>query len=85
MFITAFRINKIIINLKFFCAEYLFHTIKTATELKMKITVHAISIIVSDGVHIHIGKLIVLYHTLPVCAKYDAAEPVIITSNGIRK
>ncbi len=82
-FITAFRINKAIINLKFFCAEYLFHTIKTATELKMKITVHAISINVLDGVHV--GRLIVLYHTLPVCAKYDAAEPVITTSKGIRK
>ena len=81
----AFRINKVIINLKFFCAEYLFHTIKTATELKMKITVHAININVFDGVHIHIGRLIVLYHTLPVCAKYDAAEPVITTSKGIRK
>jgi len=47
----------------------LFHTIKTAKELNMKITVHAISIIVFDGVHIHIGKLTVLYHNLPVCAK----------------
>jgi hypothetical protein len=85
MFIRAVRINKVIINLKFFCWEYLFHTIKTARELKMKIKVHTISIIIFDGVHIHIGKLIVLYHNLPVCAKYDAAEPVIITSRGIRK
>ena len=69
MFITAFRINKVIINLKFFCAEYLFHTIKTATELKIKITAHAATINVFDGVHIHTGRLIVLYHTLPVCAK----------------
>ena len=85
MFITAFRINKVIINLKFFCAEYLFHTIKTATELKMNITAHAATINVLEGVHIHIGRLIVLYHTLPVCAKYDAAAPVITTSKGIRK
>jgi len=69
MFITAFRINKVIINLKFFCAEYLFHTIKTAKELKMKITIHIISISELDGVHIHMGRLMVLYHTLPVCAK----------------
>ncbi len=82
---TAFRINKVIINLKFFCAEYLFHTIKTAIELKMKITVHVNSISVLDGVHIQIGGLIVLYHTLPVCEKYDADEPVITTSKGIRK
>jgi hypothetical protein len=84
MFNRAFRINKVIINLKFFCAEYLFHTIKTAKELNMKITIHTISIIVFDGVHIHIGRLIVSYQILPVCAKYDAAEPVIITSRGIR-
>ena len=84
MFIRALRINRVIISLKFFCAEYLFHTIKMAIELKMKITAHVISISVLDGVQIHIGRLIFSYHNLPVCAKYDAAEPVIIISRGIR-
>jgi hypothetical protein len=52
------------------------------TEHKMKITVHATTIRVFEGVQT--GRLIDLYHTLPASAKYDEAEAVITTSSGIR-
>jgi hypothetical protein len=49
----------------------------------MNIIVQADTIKVPDGVQS--GRVIVLYHALPVSAKYEAAEAVIITKRGIRK
>ncbi len=67
----------------FFCAEYPFQIIRTGTEHKIKIVVQANIIWKPEGVQL--GRLIVLYHVLPAWTKYDAAEPAITTSNGIRK
>ena len=52
-------------------------------EVKIKIIVQANTINEFDGVHA--GRLMVLYHDLPVSAKYDAADAVMITNSGIRK
>jgi hypothetical protein len=57
--------------------------IKIEIEVKMKIRVHAITIIALEGVHE--GRLIVSYQTLPVSAKYDDADAVMITNSGINK
>ena len=72
-----------IINLNCFSEKYLFHIIKSESELKNKITDHAKTINPSEGVHL--GRLIVLYHTNPLSAKYEDAEPVMITKRGIIK
>ena len=45
--------------------------------------VQAKTIIEPEGVQS--GRLIVLYHALPVSAKYDAADAVIITKRGMKK
>jgi len=52
-------------------------------ELRTNITVQAKTINEPEGVQS--GRLIVLYHALPVSAKYDAAEAVIITKRGMKK
>lgn len=52
-------------------------------ELSTKIIVQTNTIIEPDGVQS--GRLIVLYHALPVSAKYDAADAVIITKRGMKK
>jgi hypothetical protein len=74
--------SKIII-LNFFSEEYLFQIISNDIELSTKIIVQANTIREPDGVQS--GRLIVLYHALPVSAKYDAADAVIITKRGMKK
>jgi hypothetical protein len=61
----------------------LFQIIRIEREVKINITNHAVTISVFDGVQS--GRLIVLYHTLPSSAKYDAADAAIITKRGINK
>lgn len=68
---------------KFFSDEYLFQIISRDKELRIKIIVHAKTINEPEGVQS--GRLIVLYQALPVSAKYDAAEAVIITKRGMKK
>jgi len=51
-------------------------------EVRIKMIVHIITIKEFEGVQS--GRLIVLYQTLPVSAKYEAAEAVIITKSGIK-
>ena len=63
----ALRMNNPIINPKFLCREYLFQIIKTEIEPKRNITAHTNAIVEFAGVQP--GRLRVLYHTLPVCAK----------------
>jgi len=67
----------------FFSEEYLFHIIRIEREVRTKIIVHIITIIELEGVQP--GRLIVLYQDLPVSAKYEAAEAVIITKSGMKK
>jgi len=62
-----FKMNRVIITLKFFSDEYLFHTISNDKEMSTKIIVQAKTIIEPGGVHA--GRFIVWYHTLPVLAK----------------
>ncbi len=52
-------------------------------EVKIKIIVQANTINEFDGVQT--GRFIVLYHDLPVSAKYEAADAVMITNNGMKK
>lgn len=52
-------------------------------ELSVKTIVHTKTINDAEGVQS--GILIVLYHALPVSAKYDAADTVIITKRGMKK
>lgn len=68
---------------KFFSDEYLFQIISRDKELRTNIIVHAKTIIEPEGVQS--GRFIVLYHALPVSAKYEAAEAVIITNSGMKK
>lgn len=82
-FITALSTNKAIINPKFLCDECLFQIIRRDKEAKVKITVQATIIKVFEGVQE--GRLIVLYHAFPQSAKYEAADPVIITNNGMNR
>jgi len=63
----AFRTKSIIINPNFFSDEYLFQIIRMDKEVKIKIIVQANTINEFDGVHA--GRLMVLYHDLPVSAK----------------
>ena len=55
------------ISLKFLSDECLFQIINTDKELRTKIIVHAKTITEPEGVQS--GRLIVLYHDLPVSAK----------------
>ena len=82
-FNTALRTKRIITNAKIFSDECLFQIIRMEREARIKITTHAVTIIVFDGVQS--GRFIVLYQSLPVSAKYDAAEEVIMTNKGIKK
>ncbi len=68
---------------KCFCVEYLFQIISIDSAPSINIIVHIITISVLEGVQL--GKLIVLYHTIPISAKYDAADAVIKTKRGIIK
>jgi hypothetical protein len=77
------RTNRAIISAKFFSDEYLFQIINKDSELSIKMIVQAKTIIEPEGVQS--GRLIVLYHALPVSAKYDAADAVIITKRGMKK
>ncbi len=52
-------------------------------DVRIKITVQAKTINEPEGVQS--GRIIVLYHALPVSAKYDAADAVIITNSGMKK
>jgi hypothetical protein len=52
-------------------------------DVRINIIVHAITIIAFDGVQS--GRIIVLYQDLPVSAKYEAADAVIITNRGMKK
>ena len=63
----AFRTKSDMIIPNFFSDEYLFQIIKMDTEVSIKIIIQAITIIEFDGVHS--GRLMVLYHDLPVSAK----------------
>jgi len=56
-----------ITNPNFFSVEYLFQIINIDNDVRINITVHAITIIEFEGVQS--GKLIVLYQDLPVSAK----------------
>jgi len=67
----------------FFSNECLFQIIRSEIELRTNIIVHAKTIIEPEGVQS--GRLIVLYHALPVSAKYEAADAVIITKSGMKK
>ena len=82
-FRIAFNTNNAITNPKFFADEYLFQIINIDNELSTKIIVHANTINEFEGVHS--GRLIVLYHALPTSAKYEAADAVIKTNNGMSK
>jgi len=64
---NAFIINSEITILNFFSDAYLFQIIRIEIEVKTIITVQIIAIIEFEGVHA--GKLIELYHDLPVSAK----------------
>jgi hypothetical protein len=61
----------------------LFQTISSDIQLRTNIIVHAKTITEPEGVQS--GRLIVLYQALPVSAKYDAADAVIITKRGMKK
>jgi len=61
----------------------LFQIIKIEIDVRTNIIVHAITIIAFDGVQS--GRFIVRYHELPVSAKYEAADAVIITKSGMKK
>lgn len=80
---TALRINRPIINLKFFCAEYLFQIIKTETAEIRNITVT--STLVNEFGGVQRGNSIELFRSLDDSAKYDAADAVMIASNGIAR
>jgi len=80
---SALSTKRKITILNFFSKEYLFQIIRIDKEVKIKIIVHTITINVFEGVQV--GRLIVLYQDLPVSAKYEAAEAVIITKSGIKK
>lgn len=67
----------------FFSDECLFQIISRDIELRTNIIDQAKTITEPEGVHS--GRLIVLYHALPVSAKYDAADAVIITKRGMKK
>jgi hypothetical protein len=71
------------ISPKFFSDECLFQIMIMDIEVRIKITVQANTINEFEGVQS--GRLIVLYHALPVSAKYDAADAVIITKRGMKK
>jgi hypothetical protein len=75
--------NKVIIIVKFFSDEYLFHIISRDIEIRTNIIVQANTINEPEGVQS--GRIKVLYHALPVSAKYEAADAVIITNSGIIK
>lgn len=59
--------NSEITILNFFSDAYLFQIIRIEIEAKIKIKVQMITIIEFEGVQA--GKLIVLYHDLPISAK----------------
>jgi hypothetical protein len=61
----------------------LFQTISSDIQPRTNIIVHAKTITEPEGVQS--GRLIVLYQALPVSAKYDAADAVIITKRGMKK
>jgi hypothetical protein len=82
-FRKAFKTNSEIITPKLFWDEYLFQIINIDNEVKIKITIHTITITELEGVHW--GRFMVLYHPLPTSAKYEAAEAVIITKRGMIK
>lgn len=67
----------------FFSDECLFQMIRSEIELRTNIIVQAKTINEPEGVQP--GRLIVLYHALPVSAKYEAADAVIITKRGMKK
>jgi hypothetical protein len=71
------------ISPKFFLDECLFQIISMDIDVRIKITVQAKTINEPEGVQS--GRIIVLYHALPVSAKYDAADAVIITNSGMKK
>jgi len=71
------------ISPKFFSDECLFQIISMDIDVRIKITVQAKTINEPEGVQS--GRIIVLYHALPVSAKYDAADAVIITNSGMKK
>ena len=75
--------NKPIIKPKCFCLGYLFQTIRIEILQSTKIIVHTATITELEGVHS--GRFKVLYQVTPDWAKYEAADPVIKTSKGIRK
>jgi len=61
----------------------LFQIISSDKELRTNIIDQTKTMTEPEGVQS--GRLIVLYHALPVSAKYDAAEAVIITNRGMKK
>jgi hypothetical protein len=61
----------------------LFQIISSDKELRTNIIDQTKTMTEPEGVQS--GILIVLYHALPVSAKYDAAEAVIITNRGMKK
>ncbi len=67
----------------FFSEEYLFQIIRIERDVSTKIIVHIITIIEFEGVQL--GRCIVLYQDLPVSAKYEAADAVIVTKSGMKK
>jgi hypothetical protein len=80
---TALSTNIHIIKLKSLTDEYLFQINKIERDVRTKTIVQERTIIELGGVQS--GNLIVLYHAMPVSAKYEAAEAVIITNNGISR
>ena len=61
----------------------MFQIINIENEESRKIIVQTVAMIEFEGAHS--GKLIVLYHKLPVSAKYETAEAVIIAMRGMKK
>jgi hypothetical protein len=82
-FSNPFITNNPIIRLNFFSEEYLFHIISSEIEVKANIIDQANTIIEFEGVQS--GRLIDLYHARPALAKWEAADAVIITNNGISR
>jgi hypothetical protein len=72
-----------IITPNLFSEEYLFQIINSEREERIKITVQTVTIIEFEGAHP--GRLIELYHSLPVSTKYETADAVMIAKSGIKK
>jgi len=80
---SAFATKSEMIIPNSFSEEYLFQIIRIENEESTRIIVQTVAMTEFDGAHS--GRSIVFCHKLPVLAKYETAEAVMIARRGMKK